>query len=228
MRIFINKDVAARFPDLKVIVYEINNVKVEKYKATLENFKIQVYQRVREKYTLESLKDVPTFRAYRDFFWKIGVDPTKIRPAAEALIRRILGGKSIPQINTLVDAYNLASIDTEIALAVFDMAKLEGNLEMRFATRGESFLGIGMKKPMTLNGGEVVISDREHLVAIYPYRDAEHSKITESSKRVLLLVCGVPGLDEQTLATAGEVALNYITKFCTSTILEDKRVTSQT
>ncbi|MEM2851130.1 MAG: phenylalanine--tRNA ligase beta subunit-related protein, partial [Candidatus Bathyarchaeia archaeon] len=202
---------------MKVIVHTINNVKVEKYKPVLENFKMQVYRRVREKYSLESLKDVPTFRAYRDFFWKIGIDPTKIRPAAEALIRRILGGKPIPQINTLVDAYNLASIDTEIALAVFDLAKLKGNLEMRFAICGERFLGIGMEKPMTLNGGEIVISDEERLIAVYPYRDADHSKITENSEHVLLLVCGVPGLDEQTLAVAGNVALNYITKFCVPT-----------
>jgi len=217
MRISISRDVAARFPNLKVLVYTIDNVRVEKYNAELENFKMQVYQSVRENYSLEILKDVPAFRAYRDFFWKIGVDPTKTRPAAEALIRRILGGKPIPQINTLVDAYNLASIDTEIALAVFDMAKLKGNLEMRFATSDENFLGIGMEKPMALNGGEVVISDGERLIAVYPYRDADHSKITERSERVLLLVCGVPGLDEQTLAVAGKVALNYITKFCIST-----------
>jgi len=217
MQISISKEVVAQFPNLKVLVHTIDNVKVEKYNAELENFKMQVYQRVRENYTLESLKDVPAFRAYRDFFWKIGVDPTKTRPAAEALIRRILGGKPIPQINTLVDAYNLASIDTEIALAVFDMAKLRGNLEMRFATSDESFLGIGMEKPMALNGGEVVVSDEERLIAVYPYRDADHSKITENSKHALLLVCGVPGLDEQILAVAGKVALNYITKFCVPT-----------
>ncbi len=63
---------------------------------------------------LEGLKDEPIFRTYRDFFWTMGVDPTKVRPAAEALIRRILVGRSMPRINTVVDAYNLASMTTHI------------------------------------------------------------------------------------------------------------------
>ena len=54
---------------------------------------------MRKNYSLDGLKDEENIRAYRDFFWKLGIDPTKIRPAAEALIRRILGGKEIPRIN---------------------------------------------------------------------------------------------------------------------------------
>jgi len=171
-------------------------------------------RQVKEQYDLESLKDLPTFRAYRDFFWSVEIDPTKNRPAAEALIRRFLGGKAIPHINTLVDAYNLASIRTEIALAAFDMDKLKGDLLMRPARKDEEFMGIGMEKPMRLQGGEIVISDEEKLVAIYPHRDADNTKITEETKNVLLLVCGVPGIKEETLRNAAKVAMDYITKFC--------------
>ena len=171
-------------------------------------------KQVRERYDLGSLKDEPILRAYRDFFWRVGIDPTKNRPAAEALIRRILQGKTIPCINTLVDSYNLVSIKTEIALAAFDAEKLKGNLLMRFATEGEEFLGIGMEKPMRLQGIEIVVSDVEKLVAIYPHRDADDTKITEETKNVLLLVCGVPGIREETLLDAARVAIEYITRFC--------------
>ena len=160
------------------------------------------------------MKNLPTFRAYRDFFWRVGIDPTKNRPAAEALIRRILGGRTIPQINPLVDAYNLASIKTEIALAAFDADRLKGGLIMRFSEKREKFLGIGMEKPMILKGGEIVVSDSEKLVAIYPYRDADGTKITEKTRNVLLLVCGVPGIGDETLQDAALVALEYITRFC--------------
>jgi DNA/RNA-binding domain of Phe-tRNA-synthetase-like protein len=105
----------------------------------LEGFKEQLFRQVKEKYSLESLKDVPIFRAYRDFFWKAGIDPTKVRPAAEALIRRILGGKAVPSINNVVDSYNLASIKTEVALAAFDEDKLKGDLIMRYAGKVRSF-----------------------------------------------------------------------------------------
>jgi len=202
------------FPDLKVLIYEIKRVEVQKRSVELEKFKDEVMRQIRKKYDLESLKDLPTVRLYRDFFWRIGIDPTKSRPAAEALIRRILGGKPIPAINTLVDSYNLASIKTGIALAAFDMGKMKGNLLMRPSRTGEEFSGIGMEKSMVLQGGEIVISDEEKLVAIYPHRDAENTKVTEATKDILLMICGVPGIREENLLEAAQIAIEYITRFC--------------
>jgi DNA/RNA-binding domain of Phe-tRNA-synthetase-like protein len=210
----IDPRLADRFPGLRVVIGYIDGVKVQRTDANLEKFKDEVLAEVKKKYDLESLKDVAIFRAYRDFFWKVGIDPTKIRPAAEALIRRILGGKQIPTINTVVDSYNMASIKTEIALAAFNRDELKGSLLMRTAENGERFLGIGMSEPMELNGGEVVIADEEKLVAVYPYRDAEKSKVSEATRNLLILVCGVPGINEQHLMNAGKVALELVTRFC--------------
>lgn len=214
MKLRIDVQLKTRFSDLTVLTCNIKDVKVEKQNAELEKFKDEITEKAEEKYDLNSVKNLPTFRAYRDFFWRVGIDPTKNRPAAEALIRRVLRGRTMPRINTLVDAYNLASIKTEMALAAFDANKLKGDLIMRFAEKREKFLGIGMEKPMLLQGGEIVISDNQKLVAIYPYRDADSTKITEKTKNVMLLVCGVPGIGEETLQNAAQVALEYITSFC--------------
>jgi len=210
----IDSEVKAGYPGLDVLTYRLANVAVENKNLELEKFKDELIKEVKGKYTLDSLKDAPTFRAYRDFFWRVGIDPTKNCPAAEALIRRILRDNLIPNINTIVDAYNLASIKTEIALAAFDIQELQGNLVMRFARRGEKFLGIGMERPIDLEGGEVVISDDQKLVAIYPHRDADRSKVTEKTRNILLLVCGVPGITMDVLARAATVAVEYITRFC--------------
>ena len=202
------------FPGLKVVSGRVDNVEVRPADPELERLKEEISSRVRQSYSLSSLKDGETFRAYRDFFWRIGVDPTKTRPAAEALIRRILRGRPIPRINTLVDAYNVASVKTEVAIAAFDAAKLSGPLTLRFAVGGERFMGIGMPKPVTLKGGEVVISDGVKLVAVYPYRDSDDSKITERTRSALIIACGVPGISEERLRLAVEESLNLITKFC--------------
>ena len=212
--ILIDQELRSKFPGLNVLVGHIKRVKVEKENLELEEFKKELIRTVKEKYSLETLKEVPVLRAYRDFFWRIGIDPTKIRPAAEALIRRILRGNPIPKINSLVDAYNLASITSETAIAAFDLDKVKGNLFMRPANEEEEFLGIGMKSPLVLKGKEIVISDDEQLIAIYPHRDAENTKITMSTKNVLFLLCGVPGIDEKTLENSGKTAINYVTRFC--------------
>ncbi|MBI4416311.1 MAG: hypothetical protein HY557_04950 [Euryarchaeota archaeon] len=171
----------------------------------------------RQTYALETVKDEPRLRAYRDFFWRVGIDPTKVRPAAEALLRRVLQGKPLPRINALVDAYNLASIETRIALAAFDLAKLRGDLRMRRARAGEPFLGIGMEAPTLLMGREVVVEDDERLVAIYPYRDADASKVTPGTRDVLFLVCGVPGIPPDALDEAVRVTADLVTRFCGGT-----------
>ncbi len=214
MSLKIDSKLKTRFPDLNVLTHHIKGVHVQKRDNELENFKVEVMRQVRDDYNLDSVKDHPTFRAYRDFFWSIKIDPTKIRPAAEALIRRIIAGKTLPRINTLVDAYNLASIKSRIALATFDADKLEGDLLMRFAEEGERFYGIGMEKPLILKGGEIVVSDEEKLVAIYPYRDADNTKVTEKTENVTIVVCGVPGIPKRDLENASQVAVEYINRFC--------------
>ncbi|MBS7615314.1 hypothetical protein KEJ18_06270 [Candidatus Bathyarchaeota archaeon] len=217
-RLVISEDVNAAFPDLVVLVTQINDVNVQSSDLRLEEFKKLVTEETRRFFDAETLKDQPVLRAYRDFFWRIKVDPTKVRPAAEALIRRIVAGNPLPCINTLVDAYNLASVKTEVAVAAFDADKLRGDLKMRYAEKGEKFLGIGMNKPLQLQGGEVVVQDAEKLVAIYPYRDSEDSKVTETTKKVVLLFCGVPGVTEEKLLEAMKVTIDYVTKFCGGTV----------
>ena len=207
--------VRERFPGLKVCIGFISGLCPTT--ENMEDLRNSICTQVREKYSLEDLKDVNIFRAYRDFFWKIDVDPTKVRPAAEALIRRVLRGSAIPRINPIVDAYNLASIETGVALAAFDMNLIKGDLTIRFSAPGEMFVGIGMDEPMRLRGNEIVLSDEERLVAIYPYRDADSTKVTAETRNIMLLVCGVPGIDDALLERAALIAINYITRFCGGT-----------
>ena len=90
---------------------------------------------------------------------------------------------------------------------------------MREAEEGEKFLGIGMDKPVTLSGGEVVIEDTKRLVAIYPYRDADYCKVILSTTRVLMLMCGAPGITQKKLNRASETATAIVNRFCGGAVL---------
>ncbi|WXG40556.1 MAG: phenylalanine--tRNA ligase beta subunit-related protein [Candidatus Freyarchaeum deiterrae] len=210
----IDEEIRERFPDLNAKIVVVDGVRIERDKSELEEFKKSVFSKIKGKYDLESLKNDEKMRKYRDFFWKIGIDPTKIRPASEALIRRILQENPIPKINTAVDAYNLASITSGVPIAAFDVDTVVGSLTMRFSIVGEMFLGIGMEKPKSLNGGEIVVSDDNRLVAVYPYRDSDDTKITLKTQKIILMSCGVPGISEKDLDQALEYAVEYIQKFC--------------
>ena len=205
---------------------KMEGLAIRRSDPALEALKREVQERVRRKTSsLEEVKHQPIFRAYRDFFWKVGIDPTKLRPAGEALTRRVVGGRDIPRVNTLVDAYNLVSIETSIAVAAFDLAKVNGSaLVMRKATAGERFRGIVMDTPDSLSGTEVVVEDTSTraLVAIYPYRDSDGSKITEGTRGVLFLMCGVPGIDDPDLARANDLTREYVGRFCSDPALRSR------
>ncbi len=214
MYLRLDLDLSGKFPGLHAIVTYIKNINIALQSAELESFKAQVFVETQKKWNIDDLKDNQVFRAYRDFFWKVKVDPTKTRPASEALVRRILRGNPLPTINTLVDAYNLASVTTTIPFGAFDTDKMRGTPIMREAKPGEEFLGIGMEKSLKLSGGEVVINDDDRLIAVYPYRDADFSKVTTSTHNLMLLTCGVPGISNSELAKAEEICVDYIRRFC--------------
>jgi DNA/RNA-binding domain of Phe-tRNA-synthetase-like protein len=208
--VVVDPELSSRFPGIGVLGVLLRGLRVREWSEEVEEAKRAVYEYVRKKYSLETLKDVPAFRAYRDFFWRIGIDPTKMRPSSEALVRRILLGKELPRINTLVDAYNIASIESEITMAAFDASKIMGKISVNYSSPGEEFLGIGMNRPVTLSGGEVVIRDESRILSIYPYRDSEHSKVSLDTVDSVLLVCGVPRIPRSKLEEALEIAVRYV------------------
>ena len=71
---------------------------------------------------------------------------------------------------------------------------------------------------MTLSGGEAVIQDGERLVAIYPYRDADYSKVNSKTKNVLMLMCGAPGISLDKLNSAAVEASKVLPRFCGGTV----------
>ncbi len=203
-------------PELKekhgidVEVLYLRNLEVKPSSQEFKAFKEEVFQGIRAKHTLTSLKDHAVVRAYRDFYWRIGIDPTKLRPASEALVRRILAGKPLPEINNLVDAYNLASALTLIPMGAYDAEKIKGELRIR-TSQGERFVGIGGKEITTK--GEIVLSDGEKILSIYPYRDADATKITTSTRAAVVVLCGVKGVDRDYLRQSAQKTLEIISRF---------------
>ncbi len=214
MRLIVDANLRETFPGLDAHLVQMSGLHVRDRDEDLDAFVPELVQEFRLHLKLETLKDEPHLRAYRDFYWRVGIDPTKIRPASEALLRRVLQGKDFPRISTLVDAYNLASMKTRIAIAAFDGAHTHGDLRMRLAREGEPFLGIGMDAPVTLKGVEVVCEDDQGLVAIYPYRDSHRTRVTSATVDTVFMTCGVPGIEPRTLVEAAETTREFVERFC--------------
>lgn len=112
----------------------------------------------------ESLSDLPSLAAWRSAFRRFGVNPTQIRCAAEALLRRLSKAGDIPTINTLVDIGNLVSIRYGLPVAVFDWHAVTGTVTVRFATGNDRFTELGSNEVVQPEAGEVVFADETGMV----------------------------------------------------------------
>lgn len=101
------------------------------------------------------MRERPIPWAYRVFFRQIGLDPDHTRTPVEQLaLDRLHDGAFISR-GMPADALTIATVETGVALRVFDTSRLRGELCIRDSAPGESLPG----KPAKLAQGTLTIAD---------------------------------------------------------------------
>ena len=180
---------------------------------------------LRSKMKVEDLENDNIVKAYRKLWWEFKIDPTKLRPSGEALIRRILLGKDLYLISNLVDCFNLVSIQTGLSIGAHDMEKLSGDMIIRKARKNEKFMAIGSKGEMILSGNELVVSDSEKILDLaYSTSSCELTKITSKTKKVILTVYAPKEVSIDYINDCLEKLISYLNKFSNAKVLEKEVV----
>lgn len=170
-------------------------------------------ERFRSELTTESLKDMTSIAATRRVYKACGKDPSRYRPASEALIRRMLQGKELYQRDTLVDLVNLASIAYGYSIGGFDADKFVGNtLTLGIGREGEPYEGIG--RGLLNICGLPVYRDAEGGVGT-PTSDNERTKMTIDTRHLVVLINGYDG-NEQRVRENAEYIQQLLRKYCQS------------
>ena len=169
--------------------------------------------RFRETLTTESLKEMCSIAATRSVYRACGKDPSRYRPASEALIRRMLQGKTLYQIDTLVDLVNLASIAYGYSIGGFDADKFVGDtLTLGIGREGEPYEGIG--RGMINIHGLPVYRDAAGGVGT-PTSDNERTKIDIHTRRLLVLINGYDGKEARVAENARYIQA-LLRRYCQS------------
>jgi len=170
-------------------------------------------ERYRSELTTESLKEMPGIAATRRVYRACGKDPSRYRPASEALIRRMLQGKSLYQIDTLVDLINLASIAYGYSIGGFDADKFAGDtLTLGVGRHDEPYEGIG-RGMINIEGLPVYRDERGGVGT--PTSDNERTKIDLQTRHLLVLINGYDGDRERVCANA-EFIRQLLRNYCQS------------
>ncbi len=147
-----------RFPDLRAgVILARGLANRPTPPALLEEF-LAEQRRVIQRIGETPLSEISSLAAWRAAFRGFGVDPTKYRSAAEALLRRLTKKGDIPSINALVDLCNLVSIRYAVPVAAFESRAVQGSILVHFSDGTESFLPLGESAAEHPEPGEVIFS----------------------------------------------------------------------
>jgi len=143
----------------------------------------------------------------RRLYRAIGQDPTRNRPASEALLRRLARGIGMPRINALVDAVNHCSVGMLRPFGSHDLDKVSGDVTLRIGREGEWYAGHG--KPRVNLSGRYVLCDGEGPFG-NPSSDSVRTCITAETTNALVVVFGPAGVQEDRLDWVGETLVGVV------------------
>lgn len=189
IQILIDQSLKKTVPNL-VLGVVLSKIQVTKNSPQLWK---EIDKRIRElqsNLTLASLYDIPQIKALRDAYRALGKDPTRYRGSQEALVRRILQGKGLYQINTIVDINNLISLETLHPVGSYDVDNLKPPVVFRIGKPGESYKGIG-KEIVNIADLPVFVDQKGPFGS--PTSDSERTMITLDTEKVMIVIISFTG-----------------------------------
>ncbi|VBB43513.1 Phosphoenolpyruvate synthase [uncultured Paludibacter sp.] len=161
---------------------------------------------------MEEINKRSTIFATREAYKKLGKDPNRYRPSAEALCRRILKDMPLYKINTLVDVINLVSLKTGYSIGGFDVDKIQGNVQLGVGAANDVFEGIG-RGLLNIEGLPVYRDEKGGIGT--PTSDEERTKISLETTRLLMIINGYSG--EKGVKEAAEYSIELLKKYAQAT-----------
>ncbi len=131
--------------------------------------------------------DIPAIAETRRAYKALGKDPSRYRPSAEALMRRLALGKGLYRINNAVDVINLVSLRTGFSIGGYDADKIVPPVVFRPATEGESYEAIG-RGPINLAGLPIFADTKGPFGS--PTSDSTRTMVSEVTRRLLMVLIG--------------------------------------
>jgi len=155
--------------------------------------------------------EVPGAAEARARYKDLGLDPTKVRPSNEALLRRVLKGESLYCVNTLVDGLNLCSLRAQLPFGLYDLDRVEPPVTLRRGQPSETYEGI-RKGVVNVEGRPVLVDGRGPFGN--PTSDSSRTAISLGTRRALVVVYAPRAFAESRLARVVAETADTLVRHC--------------
>lgn len=142
-------------------------------------------------FTTESIKQRAGIAATRQAYKAFGKDPSRYRPACEQLARRVLQGKGLYHVDTIVDLVNLVSLAAGYSTAALDADKIVGDkITLGIGEANEPYEGIGRG---VFNIEHLPVYRDEQGAFATPTSDSVRTMMSANTQQLLVLINGYDG-----------------------------------
>lgn len=214
MKFIVYPEVFEKLPDAcfgVVVGYGIDNsITIPEINTMLED----AMASLREEIGDSNLKEYKYIVPYRQVFTKLGINPNKYMSSIEAMSKRVLKGKDLPSINGVVDLVNALSLKYTLPMGAHDMDALEGDIAVRFAVKGDTFIPFGSSQEEAVDQGELIYADGIRVrTRRWIWRQSDRGKITEESTNIFFPIDGFTGENEERALEARDFLALVLEKY---------------
>lgn len=195
---------------VRVGLVEVEGVQVGPRSPALAAEIAALVTAVRQRYAGREPARIEGLAPARELYHRIGIDPTKLRPSSEALLRRVLRGEDLPVINAVVDTSNLCSLDFLLPIGLHDLEAAVGPLVLRRGGPGEGYEAIG--KGWYSVEGRLTLADAAGPCGS-PTSDSRRTMVTERTRRVLMVIYAPSTFPPQRLEAHAAQAAERMQRF---------------
>ena len=131
----------------------------------------------------------PVNQGYIDSITAVGRSTKKNPPTAVALIQNIKRRGSMPNINSIVDIYNVESLHSFLAIGGHDFDKIEEEICFTVSKKEDVFYPI-LAPEKYVAETDYVYKDKKGIMAWIDVRDGENYKFDENTKNAIFIIQG--------------------------------------
>jgi len=185
----ISDGIRAKYPSLRIGLIVISSVDNSKTGPAIAGLLRAEESEFKKKYFGKDISSISGIKAWREAYSAFGAKPKDFKSSIEALAKRVLKGEQLPSINPLVDLYNYISIKYVLPVGGEDLSRIKGAIRLRFAEGTEQFCRIGSDVNEPPEKGEVIYADDIGVLCRrFNWREADRTKLTEKTKKAVLVI----------------------------------------
>ena len=200
MRLVFHPEIFAALPELRVTAVVARGIGAPSDAAAVDAFWVAGWDSARAAREHGNAQFHPRVAPWRAAFLALGVSGKKFPTSIEALLRRAMKGGEPFRIHPLVDFYNGVSLTHVLPAGGYDLAEIDGDLEVRLTRDDDTFRALDQSGPEPVPPGELAYACGDDVLTRHlVWRQSERALIRPDTHDAVLVSEAIDGVPDEAL-----------------------------